>query len=177
MRSNVTARREPALSAMFFAVRLPTLLALWWRRYVGRETILRSTPERVLPHAVHSRKDPLSFIVFRLDSMGDVVMTTPLFRELKKSFPDSHLTVVVQDTYRSLLATNPHINEVLSPSKVAATWLPQSATRLLSALRVYIGSNCAGGTSISRSFHAGIMRCFVISACNSLFGIARERFL
>ena len=137
MTSGRFGREEPMSPAMFFGVRLPTLLALWWRRYVGRTTILRSTPERVLPHAVHSRKEPLSFIIFRLDSMGDVVMTTPLFRELKKSFPDSHLTVVVQEPYRPLLTTNPHINEVLAIPKVKARWLPAPATRLLSALRFY----------------------------------------
>ena len=31
---------------------------------------------------------PLSFLIFRLDALGDVVLTTPLFRELKSAFPN-----------------------------------------------------------------------------------------
>ena len=41
-------------------------------------------------------------------------MTTPLFRELKRAYPKSHCTVVVQNAFRPLLVTNPHIDEVLS---------------------------------------------------------------
>jgi hypothetical protein len=61
------------LPPLFLSVRLPTLLAMFWRAHISRA-----------PIAGVSRKEPLSFIVFRLDSLGDVVLTTPLFRALKK---------------------------------------------------------------------------------------------
>ncbi len=69
--------------------------------------------------------------------MGDVVMTTPLFRELKRNFPHSRLTVEVQAAYRALLATNPHIDEILSPPELLPAWIPRRIRALLSALALY----------------------------------------
>ncbi len=114
------------LPPLFFSVRLPTLLAMFWRAHVSRASI-----------AGLSHKKPMSFIVFRLDSLGDVVMTTPLFRALKKAHPGSRCTVVVEECYRPLLATNPHIDEILTLPKVRPAWLPQRARRLLSAIGLY----------------------------------------
>ncbi|MGA2372434.1 MAG: glycosyltransferase family 9 protein [Candidatus Korobacteraceae bacterium] len=114
------------LPPLFFSVRLPTLLAMFWRAHISRASI-----------AGVSRKEPLSFIVFRLDSLGDVVLTTPLFRALKKAHPGSRCTVVVQECYKSLLVTNPHIDEILTLPKVRLAWLPQGMRRLLAASAFY----------------------------------------
>jgi ADP-heptose:LPS heptosyltransferase len=99
---------------------------MFWRAHVSRETI-----------AGVSRKEPLSFIVFRFDSLGDVVLTSPLFRALKKAHPGSRCTVVVQECYKPLLVTNPHIDEILTLPKVRPAWLPQGLRRLLSASVLY----------------------------------------
>ena len=64
------------LPPLFFSVRLPTLLAILWRTYFQRDSVVGM-----------SHKGPLSIVIFRLDSLGDVVLTTPLFRELKKAYP------------------------------------------------------------------------------------------
>lgn len=105
-------------------VRLPTLLAIWW---------LRFRQERLTT----GHKEPTSFIIFRLDSMGDVVLTTPLFRALKASNPQSRSTVVVQPAYRSLLVTNPYVDEVLSMPQLNQRWLPIGFRRLLAGLLLY----------------------------------------
>ncbi len=114
------------LPPLFFSVRLPTLLARAWRSLFGGKSSSQ------LPHRAR-----LSIIIFRLDAMGDVVMTTPLFRELKRAFPKSHCTVVVQSAFRPLLATNPHIDEILAPPKVTAAYLPRRARTLAAALLLY----------------------------------------
>jgi len=111
---------------LFFSVRLPTLLAMFWRRHFRREKI-----------SAMARKEPLSFIIFRLDALGDVVMTTPLFRALKTAHPQSHCTVVVQEQYKPLLVTNPHIDEILSLPRIRPAWLPQRLKRLASAMLLY----------------------------------------
>jgi heptosyltransferase-2 len=118
--------KMPTLAPLFFSVRLPTLLARFWRAHAGAKA-----------DTVARRRAPLSFIVFRLDALGDVVMTTPLFRELKRAWPKSRCTVVVQNSVRSLLVTNPHVDEVLSPPGVKARWLPHAARNLLAALLLY----------------------------------------
>lgn len=114
------------LPPLFFPVRLPTMLALFWRAYFHRDSISG------MPH-----NGPVSIIIFRLDSLGDVVLTTPLFRELNKAYPKSRCTVVVQQAYRSLLVTNPHIDEVLSLPDIKPGWLPLGVKRLLSVLILY----------------------------------------
>ncbi len=111
---------------LFFSVRLPTLLAIFWRRHIRRDW-----------SSEVSQKEPLSFVVFRLDSLGDVVLTTPLFRALKTSYPKSRCTVVVQPCYKPLLVTNPHIDEILTLPKIKARWMPRRTKRLLAAAAFY----------------------------------------
>jgi ADP-heptose:LPS heptosyltransferase len=114
------------LPPLFLSVRAPTLLASFWRSLFGEK------PGAGLPH-----RGPLSIIIFRLDALGDVVMTTPLFRELKRAFPKSHCTVVVQRALRTLLVTNPHINEILIPPQVSSAYLPRRVNELLAAWLLY----------------------------------------
>ena len=118
--------KRPVLPPLFFSVRLPTLLAMVWRAHIKRDL----PPEP-------SRKGRLSFIVFRLDALGDVVMTLPLFRALKKAYPDSRCTVVVRNSYKALLVTNPHVDEILTLPRIHPAWLPQGLRRLLSAALLY----------------------------------------
>ena len=118
--------KRPVLPPLFFSVRLPTLLAMVWRAHIKCDL----PPEP-------SRKGRLSFIVFRLDAMGDVVMTIPLFRALKKAYPDSRCTVVVRNSYKALLVTNPHVDEILTLPRIHPAWLPQGLRRLLSAALLY----------------------------------------
>jgi ADP-heptose:LPS heptosyltransferase len=118
--------RRLRVPPLLFSLRLPTLLAIFWRRRVARPRISGSP-----------RKGPVSFLVFRLDAMGDVVLTTPLFRALKTAHPRSRCTVVVQKSYKSLLATNPHIHEILTLPDVRPAWLPRGMRRLFSALLFY----------------------------------------
>jgi heptosyltransferase-3 len=102
------------------------LLAIFWRLHVRRNWI-----------SAVSQKEPLSFVVFRLDSLGDLVLTTPLFRALKTSYPKSRCTVVVQPYYKSLLVTNPHVDEILTLPKIESRWLPPRAKRVLAAVVLY----------------------------------------
>ncbi|HEY4960794.1 MAG TPA: hypothetical protein VII29_08055, partial [Terriglobales bacterium] len=90
------------MAALLFSVRIPTLLAIFWRKRVARKA-----------HFEGSAGRPRSIIVFRLDQLGDVVLTTPLFRELKRLYPNSRRTVVVQPDYQSILTTNHNIDEIL----------------------------------------------------------------
>jgi lipopolysaccharide heptosyltransferase II len=114
------------LPPLFLSVRVPTLLASLWR------SLFSERPGDGLP-----QRGPLSIIIFRLDAMGDVVMTTPLFRELKRAFPKSHCTAVVQCAIRPLLVTNPHIDEILTPPRVRLPLVPRRAKELVAAILLY----------------------------------------
>src|ERR1035437_1355801 len=116
------------LPLLFLSVRVPTKLAIFWRAH------LAPAASREYP-----RRDGLSFLVIRLDGLGDVVLTTPLFRELKRAFPKSSCTVVVQEAFRQLLVTNPHIDEIIGLRPLQAAWLPARVRSLLSVLWLYWG--------------------------------------
>jgi len=52
-------------------------------------------------------------LVVRLDAIGDVVMTTPLLRELRRSLPDAHITLVVNPILYDLMRNCPYVNEIV----------------------------------------------------------------
>jgi hypothetical protein len=114
------------LPPLLLSVRVPTRLALLWRAHLAPRNRIGSR-----------RRDGLSLLVIRLDGLGDVVLTTPLFRELKRAFPGSSCTVVVQDAFRPPLVTNPYIDEIIGVRSVQAAWMPTRVRSLLSVLLLY----------------------------------------
>lgn len=53
-------------------------------------------------------------LVIRPDRIGDVVLTTPLVRSLRRSLPESFIAMMVHPSNLPLLEGNPHINELLT---------------------------------------------------------------
>ena len=53
-------------------------------------------------------------LVIRFSSLGDIVLLTPLFRELKKLFPDSQLDFLTSTTFAAICENNPHIEKILA---------------------------------------------------------------
>jgi len=62
---------------------------------------------------------PLSFasacsvLVLRPDRLGDVVLSTPVYESIKKSFPHLRISVLVNQVNVSILAGNPNIEEII----------------------------------------------------------------
>jgi heptosyltransferase-3 len=54
-------------------------------------------------------------LVVRLRSIGDIILLTPALRLLNNWRPDLRVSVVVEHRFRSLLAANPTVEEVLEP--------------------------------------------------------------
>lgn len=52
-------------------------------------------------------------LIIRPDRVGDVVLATPLIREIRKTFPDSFIAVMVRPQTKDILLNNPHIDEIL----------------------------------------------------------------
>jgi ADP-heptose:LPS heptosyltransferase len=53
-------------------------------------------------------------LIVRLDEIGDVVLTTPLFRELRRNLPNAWITLVVKPEVYNLVQNCPYVNEVLT---------------------------------------------------------------
>lgn len=54
-----------------------------------------------------------SVLVFQTAKIGDMICTTPVFREIKKARPGVRLGVVIDPVTRPLLEFNPHIDELI----------------------------------------------------------------
>ena len=54
------------------------------------------------------------FLIIRLSSIGDIILTTPLVRALRKAYPDALIDYLVKEEFRELLVNNPHIDNVYS---------------------------------------------------------------
>ncbi len=56
--------------------------------------------------------EPKKIIVFRTDRIGDLVVSTPVFREIKQAFPSCRLSVCVSRASRDVILNNPHIDSI-----------------------------------------------------------------
>jgi len=55
----------------------------------------------------------LRILVTRIDRIGDVVLSTPIPREIKKAYPDSFVSVLVKKYTRDIYLNNPHVDEII----------------------------------------------------------------
>jgi heptosyltransferase-2 len=55
-----------------------------------------------------------SVLVIRFGALGDVVLTTPLLRAIRRAHPDSRITFVTKRHYAPLLADHPNVGEVVA---------------------------------------------------------------
>ncbi len=53
-------------------------------------------------------------LVVRVDEIGDVVLSTPFLRELRRNLPDAWITLVVKPSAHNLVELCPYVNEVLT---------------------------------------------------------------
>lgn len=56
--------------------------------------------------------DPAKILLLRLSSIGDIVLTSPLIRALRNSFPSATIDYVVKAGFAELVEHNSHLNEV-----------------------------------------------------------------
>ena len=65
----------------------------------------------------------MKFLIIRFSSIGDIVLTTPVVRCLKKKFPDSEVHYATKKAFHSIIKHNPYIDKVhlLENSTIALT--------------------------------------------------------
>jgi heptosyltransferase-2 len=54
----------------------------------------------------------MKFLVIRFSSIGDIVLTTPVIRCLKKQVADAEIHFLVKDSFRSVVEHNPYIDKL-----------------------------------------------------------------
>jgi len=81
---------------------------------------------------------PDQILVIRLDAIGDLVMSTLIFRELKQRFPTAKITAVAQNQGRNLIETNPFIDRIVSPRPVSKMRLLHRFRQDWAMLQMYL---------------------------------------
>jgi len=67
----------------------------------------------------HSRPAPTSpdsakkFLIIRLDRVGDMLLTTPVFESIKKNIPGSSVTVLLNKYSRGVLKNSPYVDNII----------------------------------------------------------------
>lgn len=54
-----------------------------------------------------------NILLIRFSSLGDLVLTTPIYRELRKVYPNSRLTLLTSEGFGRVLENNPHLDEII----------------------------------------------------------------
>lgn len=58
-------------------------------------------------------KEISSILIIKNDKIGDMVLSTCIFRELKKAFPSSKITIIASQSNFPLIEKNPYIDKIL----------------------------------------------------------------
>ena len=54
----------------------------------------------------------MKFLIIRFSSIGDIVLTTPVIRCLRKKYPEAEIHYLTKQAFRGIVATNPYIDKV-----------------------------------------------------------------
>lgn len=92
---------------------MPTWLTCPWITYFSCEPLFWLTRRRAGVQEIDLLQLKRVFVV-RLDEIGDVVMTTPFLRELRRNLPHAWITLVVKPAVYNLVELCPYVNEVLT---------------------------------------------------------------
>lgn len=52
-------------------------------------------------------------LAVRFSSIGDILLTTPLLRAIRRTHPSAHITVLTKRAYLPLLSHNPHLDRII----------------------------------------------------------------
>lgn len=54
-----------------------------------------------------------NILIVRMGGMGDVVCSTPVIRNMRRSFPDAHIAFLTREEHAPVLEGSPHLNEIM----------------------------------------------------------------
>lgn len=59
------------------------------------------------------KKEIQRILIIQTAKIGDLICSTPVFREIKKRYPYAHLTALVNPATKELLGNNPHVDKII----------------------------------------------------------------
>ena len=80
-------------------------------------------------------QSPESVLIVRQhDQLGDFLMSTPVFRELKRALPDCRISVVLTRYTEPVAQNNPHIDEIIVYEKKVLRWEREGLSRFVKGI-------------------------------------------
>ncbi len=76
--------------------------------------------------------NPKKILLIQLRQLGDIILTTPCLRELKKAWPDASIDFLCHPMGKLILKGNPYLNQLITYD-LKASWIEQ--LRFLESLR------------------------------------------
>ncbi len=67
--------------------------------------------------AIRKKKTISKILIIQTAKIGDLICSTPVFREVKKKYPDAYITAIANPVTKELLEYNPNINEIITVKK------------------------------------------------------------
>ena len=61
--------------------------------------------------------DSKKVLILKYDRIGDMIVTTPIFRELKKSYPDISISVLASNLNKDIIKYNPYVEKIYTNYK------------------------------------------------------------
>jgi ADP-heptose:LPS heptosyltransferase len=108
-------------------------------------------------------------IVRQHDQLGDVLISTPAIRAVRKRFPDAYIAVVVREYTASMMLGNPYVDKVIVFSEKLHYWTWKKWRRFWRDVRGDGGYDCAIVlNTVSRSMTSDIIA--VLSRARTIVG-------
>ncbi|MBU4344801.1 MAG: glycosyltransferase family 9 protein [Desulfobacteraceae bacterium] len=75
-------------------------------------------------------KDIRSILLIQLGDIGDVVWATPTFRAVKEAYPQANVSVLLRESFGSLLEADPHIHKIFEVKRYNGNILKRARKQL-----------------------------------------------
>ncbi len=62
---------------------------------------------------MNNKINPKKILIMKFRNIGDVLLTTPLIKNLKLNYPDALIDIAVNKGTQDMVTLNPNINEVI----------------------------------------------------------------
>ncbi len=116
--------------------------------------------------------DGKRILVVRLSGLGDVVLTLPAVRALRRAFPRAHIAWLVAESCREALEGNPDLDEVIPVRLTSLTDRSATLSRRLSAARDFALEWCRMAAALRRGRYdivvefQNLLKCAAFTALN-----------
>lgn len=124
---------------------------------------------KISPRELHVNHLKRILIVRQHDQLGDLLISTPAIRAVRKRFPNAYIAVVVREYTAPMMWDNPNVNEIIVFYEKLKKWNFQTITKFFTQLRRDGGYDCAVVlNTVSRSLSSDLIA--VISKAKYIIG-------